>query len=330
MRRGVSLSPSLVIGFFSIVLVLWLGHNALSHDIFNYLFNAKMVVEYGADPHVRTALEFSYDPWIRFMHNVHTSAPYGHGWTMLSVIPYYLGFGTFLLTYLSFKAWMLIGLVLYVLMGWVLLRRRSFSDTGSRLWLFALNPLLLWETMLNSHNDVWMMWPALAGFAILTNKKLKWWQVLLATGLFAFSISIKLVTVVLIPIALFVLLWPLLRKKVPAILAWVGSVGDHVFQYWADYAALALLVPLATDRSQQFLSWYLIWSWAFFPIIQWKWLRNLLLAFSVTSLLRYLPWLMNGLEYSELVQTQMRMITWSAVPITLLFTFFIFWKRKAQ
>src|SRR5690606_27208339 len=33
---------------------LLVGHNAQSRDIYNYLFNAKMVMEYGADPHIKT------------------------------------------------------------------------------------------------------------------------------------------------------------------------------------------------------------------------------------------------------------------------------------
>ena len=41
----------------SIVLILLLSHNALSHDMFNY-FNARMVVKYAMNPHIHTALEF--------------------------------------------------------------------------------------------------------------------------------------------------------------------------------------------------------------------------------------------------------------------------------
>lgn len=314
-QKGSAVTPTSLLGFCFIIFILWLGHNALSHDIFNYLFNAKMLIEYGADPHIRTALEFSYDPWVRFMHNIHTPAPYGYGWTVLSLVPYFLGFGSFLLAYLALKAWMVLGLVLYLLFGWVLVQRRKFLDWNERFWLFALNPLLLWETVLNGHNDVWMMWPALACFAILSNKKRLWWQIVLACVLLGFSISIKLVTVVLVPLAIFMILWPLLRKKVLLVSQFLGRLGEHGNRFWAEYAAIALLIPLATDRSQQFLSWYLIWPWAFFPLIQWKWLRMLLLAFSATSLLRYLPWLVNGLEYTDAVQLQMRLVTWSAVGI---------------
>lgn len=316
-----------------IIAVLWVGHNALSHDIFNYLFNAKLLVEYGVDPHSRTALEFASDPWVRFMHNIHTSAPYGYGWTSMSVIPYFLGFGSFFLAYIAMKAWMILGLTLYLWLGWYLLQNSSLSDKAQRFWLFAVNPLLLWETVLNGHNDVWMMWPALASLALLTNNKRSWWQILLAAGFLAFSISIKLATAVLIPIALFLLLWPVVQKRIKKISSLLGRLGEHLFLHWADYSAVALLIPLTTDRSQQFLPWYLIWSWSFFPLLRWNWLRWLLLALSLTSLLRYLPWLQSGLEYSDEIQLQMRIITWSAlaiIPVALVFTRRVGWLPKSK
>jgi len=316
------------IGVAACIFVLWLGHNALSHDIFNYLFNAKMVSEYSSNPHVRTAIEFSYDPWVRFMHNIHTPAPYGYGWTAVSLLPYWLGLGSFLLTYFAMKAWMILGLGLYLYFGWRLLEKWPVSNKIQRLWLFAFNPILLWETALNGHNDVWMMWPALAAFFLVLKKDRKLWHIVLAGLLLAFSISIKLVTVVLVPILLFLVLWPVLKNTITKLSRLLEQLGDHFFTFWPEYASLVLLVPLVTSRSQQFLPWYLIWSWSFFPLLRWRWLRWLLLAFTLTSQLRYVPWLLNGLEYTAKLQLEMRMVTWVAVIAVVIALFINRFRQK--
>lgn len=313
-----------------VIAVLWIGHNALSHDIFNYLFNARMVVEYGANPHVCTALEFAYDPWVRFMHNVHTSAPYGYGWTALSLIPYIAGMGTFLLAYLAMKGWMVLGLLLYIFFGWRLFREAQpqADNRVELLWLFVANPLLLWETVLNGHNDVWMMWPALAAMWLLfrSQKTKQWWMIVGTAVLLGLSISVKLVTVVLIPFVVGLLLWPWLKQHLSGNWRPVRALGEHLSRYWAEYAVLVLLAPLVTQRSQQFLPWYLIWSWSFFPLVRWSWLRWFLLALAFTSQLRYIPWLLNALEYTDALQVQMRLVTWSALGVAVVLLIKQGWK----
>lgn len=81
---------------------LLFSYNALSHDVFNYIFNAKMVAVYHTNPHTHVALDFPHDEWIRFMHNTHTAAPYGYVWTLISLLPFLLGSGKFILTFFSF------------------------------------------------------------------------------------------------------------------------------------------------------------------------------------------------------------------------------------
>ena len=94
-----------------LVAPLLVANNALSYDVFNYIFNAKMLVYYHVSPHLHTALEFARDDWTRFMHNTHTPAPYGYAWTLLSTIPYWLGRGGFFLTWLLFRGMSLLSLM---------------------------------------------------------------------------------------------------------------------------------------------------------------------------------------------------------------------------
>ena len=296
--------------------VLLLGHNALSHDIFNYIFNARMVVEYSSDPHLHTALEFSYDPWTRFMHNIHTSAPYGYGWTALSLFPYFLGLKIFLLTFLAMRLLMVGGLVLLYFFVWKLLQVLKVKNFEKKFWLFAANPLLLTEVVLNGHNDVWMMWPIMAAFWIIFSRKIDWKSILLIVSLVVFSISIKYATVLLLPVLALLILTRILKKK-------------HEIP-WAELSVLLMLIPLFTDRSQQFLPWYLIWSWSFFPFLKRKAVKAALLGLSVSSLLRYVPWMLNGLEYNDELQVQMRMVTWVGGAIFAMLFFIVPKMRAAE
>ncbi len=282
-----------IIPFVLIVGLLLCSNNALSHDLYNYMFNAKAVAIYHANPHLQSALDIApKDEWVRFMHNVHTTAPYGQFWTAVSLVPYVLGIGKFLTTFLSFKLFMLFGFAVLV---WIQKQMNAKS-----ILFFVLNPLVLIETVMNGHNDVWMMALALGSFAlILRVKKTFSWQVFISFVLLILSTQIKLATVVLFPL-------------------WFGLVFLRVSwikKYWAEIATVLLFLPLLTDRSQQFNPWYLIWPLTFLPFIQSRFLKLLLITFSLTSLLRYVPFLLSH-EYTDAIQFQMRLITWSAIPIT--------------
>lgn len=304
------------------VFPLLFSYNALSHDVFNYIFNAKMVVEYRANPHIQTALEYSHDEWVRFMHNVHTPAPYWYGWTILSLIPYLGGLGKFVTTWLVFRLWSVLGLVLLIIFQWKLLEKNGQSQRKlSSLVLFVLNPLILIEIISNSHNDAWMMWPALASIYILMKEQSldiqkAWKMIIVSFGLLVFSLSIKIATMLLIPFwiylviretALFTKLWKHTKNiwiKGESLKSWID---DHLF----DLMSLTMFLPLLTVRAQQFHPWYLLWPLSFLPFLELKWWRNALLILSVSSLFRYVPWMWAGaFEFTSTIQVHQKLITW--------------------
>ncbi len=290
----------------AIAVILSLGYNAYSHDIFNYLFNAKMIWQYGANPHVQVALDFVGDPWLRFMHNVHTPAPYGYGWTVLSLVPYAFSFGKFLTAYLAMKGWMIVGWVWLLGAVWQLIRSDKLDHPAQR-WLgLAFHPLVLIETLLNGHNDVWMMAPALTAWYLLSHRRRSATTIGLVIGLMVFSISIKFVTILLLPLMLLTW-WPL---KLRPQLDWIR---DH----WAEIATLLLILPLLTSRSQQFHPWYLIWALSFLPLTRWRWLEWGVSGLSLSALYRYYPWILNDFQYTDQVELQMRLITWSGLLLGL-------------
>lgn len=296
--------------FVLLSLPLLFSFNALSFDVFNYLFNAKMVAVYQANPHQQVALDFSSDPWTRFMHNTHTAAPYGYGWTGISLVPFYTSFGKFLPAWFSFR---LLNFILLIAAFFVIFagQKKVFGKNNwSTLALFFFNPLVLIELIMNMHNDLWMMLPALFALLLLYPQEknqqffpVKITNILLSFSLLAFSISIKYASIILVPFWLFLLLLPFLAK----IKTKLQFLFQFLYHYLFDFASVFMFLPLLSARSQLFHPWYLIWSLIFLPFVKNKIIQTSLIVLSFSSLLRYLPYLQeNGyndytLFYQQLI-----------------------------
>ncbi len=298
---------------FTLVLLslpLLFSFNALSFDVFNYLFNAKMVAVYQANPHQQVALDFSGDPWTRFMHNTHTTAPYGYGWTAISLLPFYGSFGKFLPAWLSFRFLNFALLIITFLVIFAGQKKVLAKNNWSTLALFFFNPLVLIELIMNMHNDLWMMLPALFSLILLYPQlknhqflpvKIK--NIFLSLLLITFSISIKYASIILLPLWLFLFLLPFLGK----IKTKLQFLFQFLYHYLFDFAAVFMFLPLLTARSQLFHPWYLIWSLIFLPFAKNKIIQTSLIILSFSSLLRYLPYLQeNGyndytLFYQQLI-----------------------------
>ncbi|HSW89971.1 MAG TPA: hypothetical protein VLH19_03825 [Patescibacteria group bacterium] len=282
------------LGFFVI------SNPALSYDLFNYIFDARMVLQYHVDPHVHAAIEYNaVDPWVRFMRNIFFPTTYGYVWTAISLVPYLIGLGKFLTVFVSFKLYMLLSY--YVLF---VIQHRALKASAKSLFLFFASPLVLLETLSSGHNDLWMMALALASIALIFQKP-KRNAVLLSLILLIASAFIKRSTVLLAPI------WLLF---VFGNFPWFRKISQLLRPWWADIGALLLFIPLLTPLSRFFNPWYLLWPLSFMPFMRSKLLRTFLICFSLTSSLRYVPILWIGV-YSDKLDTIQKIITWSAVPI---------------
>ena len=136
-------------------------------------------------------------------------------------------------------------------------------------------------------------------------------------GALIFSISTKFASVLLVPIWITTLSWPFptsdrLRQQINNELAKLSvQLGMKLTwsTFWPLISSFMMFLPLVLTRSQQFNPWYFIWILVWLPLIKLDWWRQTILAFSVSSLLRYLPWLMTG-GYSPVVLTNQKQITW--------------------
>lgn len=330
--------------FIILIFPILISYNALSHDVFNYIFNARMIVLYGADPHISTALDFSNDLWVRFMHNTHTPAPYGKGWTYTSLIPYLMGLGKLSLTLVSFRIWNLLSLILlYLSMQYF---SKTLNNRNMNLYesaLVFLNPFLLIEVISNYHNDILMMPFAVLAVSLLikpitskiedNKQKLKF--IVLSLLALAISISIKLATVALLPLWLLVIGASYFSFKFVSKMATkfrikinessynklIYTLFGKFVGYIPDLAAGLMMLLLFTPRSNYFLPWYMIWVIVWIPFMKSKLFRNLIIIFTLSSSLRYLPWLFNNLLYSDQVLRNQKLITWIIPGIYLLSRF---------
>lgn len=326
--------------FFSLPLLF--SYNALSADVFNYIFNAKLMIHYQVDPHI-TQPWIINDEWLRFIQNANGLAPYGYVWTYLSFVPFsfYLPnlFGLesvkFVPTFFSFKLFMLIGLILtFVLISKFYKKIYNKNIPLEKMLWFFFNPLVLIELVGNGHNDVWMMLPSLlALYLIWPDKKIKkWWIYLISLILLLLSTQIKLASIVLLPIWFCLLVLNFAKKSKITIIQLIKQPVLQLFQNrevgLLNISALLLLVPLLTDRSWQFYPWYLTWALVFLPLINSKFVFSLLIGLSLSSMFRYIPWLLTN-QYSDQVIFIQKMISW---PLGIIFTVLFYWlylRKKA-
>jgi len=246
--------------------ILFFSFPAFSYDIFNYMATAKVTFFYKENPYIVMPIEFVGEPMLEFMHAANKTALYGPFWILLTVIPYLVGGGNILLSVFTFKAFV-IGF--YLGLAW-LIWRISKKNTYS-LAFFALNPLVIIETLVSSHNDVVMMFFVLLGFYLLFQKRK-----ILSFALLLASAGIKYATIVLFPIFAFSSRFK--REKLVTLSCWA-----------------LFFVFLLSPLREEIYSWYMIWIIALVALItQNRLLYWLTVSFSFGLLLRFAPFLATG------------------------------------
>lgn len=149
----------------------------LSHDFFNYLFDAKIVTVYHSNPYAYKPLDFPGDQWLRFMHWTHRTYPYGPVFLFISVIPSFLSFGKFVLSFFFFKIFFSIFFLLAVYFLQKINKKSAL--------IFATHPLVIIEGLVSSHNDLIAVSLGIIGIYYLykNRNKIGWAFLLLSVGI---------------------------------------------------------------------------------------------------------------------------------------------------
>lgn len=252
--------------------ILLFSYPFLSHDLFNYMFDAKIFTFYHQNPYLHRAIDFPQAPELRFMHWVHRTYPYGPSFLPLTFIPSFLGLGKFSLSFLAFKVFF----AAFYLVGVRVLNKMNSQ------WamFFATQPLVLIEGLVNNHNDLIAVSLGLIGVGLLHSKRQ-----LLGRVFLLLSGGIKYVT----------LPYLLLQKKTSRLnIVAFGLVGllvvyltfAHEIQPWY-FLSLFVFIPYGFElmkRLQIFFAGLLVSYYPFILYGTWGESKNVFLKHEVIIL----------------------------------------------
>ncbi len=295
------------------VIVLFLSYNAFSYDLFNYLFDAKIITYYHANPYIHKALDYPGDPTLAFMHWTHRAYPYGPVWLVLTVPLSFVGLQLFLPTLYLFKLLMVasyLGSLFYI--GKIFQRIKPEKELFG-LVFFGLNPLVLIESLVSAHLDIVMMFFSLLAFYFLLEKNH------IRSYLFIMlSIGVKFLTVLLLPVALSISFLQFQKKR----MNWDVLFG-------CSLVLLIIGVLIETYQSGNFQPWYLLAPLSFAVFLSQKYYILIpSVTISVVSLLLYAPYLYLG-NWNPPVPQILSATLWVSYIISFIFvTLYFRYKRS--
>lgn len=258
--------------------VLTFSYSAFSYDLFNYIFDAKIVTYYHQNPYEHKALDYPNDPMLGFMHWTHRTYPYGPVWLFITVPLSYIGLHFFLPTLILFKILMTLAFLgTAMLLEKILIKlKTAYSLLG--LVFFSLNPLVILESIVSAHNDLVMIFFLLWSIYVLIDKKY-----VRSILLFIFSVGVKFATIFALPT--FLVFYPFgFRKKA---VNW-----DRIF--FALTLVMILPVVFASIRTN-FQPWYLLYVIPFASLVVNRYYIVIpILTFTISGLLFYVPYLYYG------------------------------------
>lgn len=297
-------------------LILIFAYPFLSSDLFNYLFDAKILTLYHVSPYTHRALDFPQDDWIRFMRWVHRYSPYGPVWLGLSVIPSVLGFGKFLLTFLTFKIFIAAFHLINSQVIYKVLEKVNPKKAVLGTAFYALNPLFLIEGIANGHNDlVFATFLLLPIYFSLAKRK-----EILFTATFLTGLLIKYISVLNLP-------WYIMRTYLKKPKSFENFVILNILTMAAFtflYSTFRVTVPFVSAGATQvqFQPWYLFWTIPFVAFIPKPFYMAVAIILAIGAMLRYIPFIYFGdwstlgtVQYMRLVTVLPALVALSAVAV---------------
>lgn len=278
--------------------ILTFSYNAFSYDLFNYIFDAKIVTFYNQNPYLHKALDFPDDPMLGFMHGVHRTYPYGPTWLGLAIPLSFMGSHIFLLTLYLFKA-----LIAASFLGTVYFLKKILDSLKMQnplydIYLFALNPLVLIESVVSAHNDIVMMFFAVLSLYLLIRKKY-----IFSFTFLAASIGIKFVTVLLLPVFIYIAVMQLKNrtidfKRIFVIMFILMCLGVAITSFSSG-----------TNKNPELQPWYFLMVIPFAALLAQKRIIVLLtICVSFGMLLSYIPYIQTGEWPKDIVDLKVKLL----------------------
>ncbi len=123
-------------------------------DIFDYIMHGRLLALYNANPYKVTAAALPLDPFYPYVGWVKSTSPYGPFWLQLSALTVRIAGDSIAGNVIAFK--LLNGIFYTISAGLVaaILHYQNPARTLVGVWMFACNPLVLYETFGHGHNDI--------------------------------------------------------------------------------------------------------------------------------------------------------------------------------
>lgn len=168
-------------------------------DVVLYVVRARLWTLYNASPMIALPMNFPQDPFITLAGEyAKQPSPYGPLWELVAQIPLQLGITGIAGGVIAMKV---ISLLSYVgtgiLIGWHAQQDSSKYNVSSltALTFFALNPLVLMQTIGNGHNDMLMLFLMTLGLVLWQRGQWTW-----ATLALTLAVLIKVTALILLPL----------------------------------------------------------------------------------------------------------------------------------
>lgn len=268
-------------------LTLVFSYPFLSSDIFNYMFDAKIITLYHQSPYLHKALDYPNDDWIRFMRWVHRYSPYGPLWLVLSILPTLAGLGKFITTLFAFKLFIGAFHIVNSLLIYKILEKTNAKNILLKTSLYGLNPLFLVEGVMNSHNDI-----VIATFLLLSVYfALKSKITITTLSLFLGTLT-KYITFLNLP--WFIYYFYIDKKKNLHRLILLNFLTMAAFTIF--YSNFQIHVPFISSSGLQvqFQPWYLFWTLPLAVLIANTSIIVFIITISISVAMRYLPYIFYG------------------------------------
>lgn len=165
-------------------------------DIFDYIIHGRIQGVYGANPYYIVPNQFPSDPFLHYAAWNADPSPYGPLWALLAAATARLAGNGIIANVITFK--LLVGIFWAGNIGLItaILRRAAPERALAGVFLFAWNPLILYETFGNGHNDMALVFCLLLAVWMVQSRRFTGAILALVGG-----ILFKFIPALLLPVA---------------------------------------------------------------------------------------------------------------------------------
>jgi len=199
--RGKWAWGAVAIGFLMFTVALLFFQPVDAADIFDNIVHGRMIQLYGANPFLQTASHYAKDPFYAYMAWKHSPSAYGPLWEIMASGASALAGNGVVANVLTFKLLPVAFLGGSLVWIAIILRRMAPQRALAGVLLLGWNPVVLYETSGNGHNDIVMVFWILAAACALLYGRYSLAILALVSGTL-----IKFIPVLLIPVVVWLAL----------------------------------------------------------------------------------------------------------------------------